>query len=73
MGGGRSERDQGDERGVPQSRRSLLVPWGWLLMSVGLVCVWLVYFTRQPEIGLFIGAGLFGLGYALQRSGSRTP
>jgi hypothetical protein len=73
MGGPESDDEPRDEHGIPESRRALLAPWGWLLMGVGLIWVWLVFFTRQAEIGLGIGAALFGLGYLLQRSGSRAP
>jgi len=73
MGGQASDDEPRDEGAIPESRRPLLVPWGWLLVGVGLVWMWLVFLTRQPEIGLAIGAAISGFGYVLQRAGNRAP
>ncbi len=73
MGGQGSDDEPRDDHAVPESRRPLLVPWGWLLIGIGLVWIWLVFFTRQAEIGLAIGAAMCGLGYLLQRAGNRAP
>ena len=73
MGGRESETGEPprEQRREPADRTYLLVATGWILVVVGLVWMWMVFFAHQDEIGLWIAAAICGLGYLLQRSATR--
>jgi hypothetical protein len=71
---GRRDREQegaSDAREPADERGHLLVITGWILIVVALVWVWVVFFTAQSEIGLWVAAAICGLGYLLQRAGNQ--
>ena len=55
-----------------QDRGPLLVALGWIMIVAGLIWVWMVFFAHQGEVGLWIAAVVCGLGYVVQRAGSKT-
>jgi hypothetical protein len=65
--------DPSKERDSDAALRSMLLIAGWILMLGGLVWVWMVFFTKQAEIGLWIASGIFGLGFFLRRAGNQSP
>jgi hypothetical protein len=72
---GRRDWEQEDASGTRESsedRGQLLVITGWILIVGSLMWVWMVFFTKQSEIGLWIAAAVGGLGYLLQRAGNQA-
>jgi hypothetical protein len=49
----------------------VLVVLGWVLVVGALVWAWVVFLTKQAEIGLWIAIVVAGIGFVLQRIGSR--
>jgi len=68
---GSEDFDPSEQRRSIAQKGQLLVTWGWILIIGALIWVWVVFFTKESEIGVWIAAAVGGVGYLLQRAGNR--